>query len=88
MQYYTIIKQIFCEFWGSAGQGSVGRKNKPIIGICINPNKDKLLRPLGKKGQLYLTCHQGAGWIHKGWYRIEDFASVFAAIQLDTQQEE
>lgn len=49
MQYYFIINWIFCGVWGSAGQDSVGRKSKLIIGICINPNKDKLLPPIGKK---------------------------------------
>lgn len=47
MQY-----QMFCESLGLAAQGSICTKIKPITGICINPDKDKLL-PREKASDLF-----------------------------------
>lgn len=57
---------MFCESLGLAAQGSVGTEIKPITGISINQDKDKLL-PREKGVRSIQLAIKDLGELIKGW---------------------
>ena len=58
------------------------------MGICINPDKDKLWPSREKGVRTIQLAIRELGELIKGWYHMEDFMSIFVAIRLDIQQQD